>query len=261
MSGRQPDRPVRTAVNLQDWQHVTFLHWAYDPDAVQRLLPRSLRVQRWGDVTWVGAIPFRMANVRFPGLPVVPGWRSFAELNVRAYVTGPDGREGIWFLGMLVARRSFALALRTIGLPYSASASQVRVEWPRIDYRFAAPGLLSPRADDWFTAAVEVGAPLEGRERTRLIDTLTGRFTAFHRRGIMWQTPVAHQPWPLHHATVDGELTAPLRWVGLPEPEGQVMVQASPGVNVRLASLRPAPSLRLPHAPPGTVYVPSAARQ
>ncbi|MBB1482325.1 DUF2071 domain-containing protein [Tessaracoccus sp. MC1865] len=261
MSGRLPDMPLHTPVNLQDWQDTTFLHWDYPPDLVQRLLPPGLRVQQWGGVTWIGVIPFRMANVRGPGMPVVPGWKAFAELNVRAYVTAPDGSEGIWFLGMLVARSSFALALRTIGLPYWVSNSEVRTAWPRIDYRFGAPGLLGPRVKDWFTATVEVGAPLTEKERTPLVDTLTGRFTAFHRRGIMWQTPVEHQPWPLHRATVDGELTAPLRWVGLPEPDSAPMIQSSPGVNVKLASLRPAPMLRLPHAPPGRAYAPSAARQ
>ena len=89
---REPDAPVRVPVNMQDWQLLTFLHWAYDADAVQALLPPGLQVHRWDGRTWIGVIPFRMANVRLPGLPPIPGWRSFAELNVRTYVTGPDGR-------------------------------------------------------------------------------------------------------------------------------------------------------------------------
>lgn len=235
-----PDVEVRVPVNLQDWLDLTFLHWPYPPEQVQRLLPRGLTVQQWDDVTWVGVIPFTMAIVRVPHLPTIPRWGSFAELNVRAYVTGPDGREGIWFLGMLVDRLSFALALRSIGLPYSRSESEVRTVGSRIDYRFGAPGPLGPHDAEWFRASVSVGEPLRDEERSPLVATLTARWTAFHRRGILWRTPVNHPAWPLHRATVVGDLTAPLRWVGLPEPGGPPLVQASPGVRVRLGTLRPA---------------------
>ena len=237
---RVPEAPVRVPVNMQDWQLLTFLHWAYDADAVQALLPPGLKVQRWDGRTWIGVIPFRMANVRLPGLPPIPGWRSFAELNVRAYVTGPDGRVGIWFLGMVVHRLSFALALRSVGLPYSSSNSRVRATGSRLDYRFGPPGPVGPRAGEWFSASVEVGAPLSPAERTPLVDSLTARWTAFHQRGILWRTPVDHPAWPLRHATVRGELTAPLRWVGLPEPSDGPMVHFSSGVRVGLGSPRPA---------------------
>ena len=40
---RVPEAPVRVPVNMQDWQLLTFLHWAYDADAVQALLPPGLK--------------------------------------------------------------------------------------------------------------------------------------------------------------------------------------------------------------------------
>lgn len=240
MSGRHPDHAVRLPVNLQTWQHLTFLHWAYDVAAVQTLVPPPLRVQERDGVTWVGITPFRMARVRVPGLPPPPGWGAFPELNVRAYVRHDDGRDGIWFLTMLVPRRSFLLALRTIGLPYLLSDSEVHVAADRWDYRFGAPG--RGREDpDWFSAQVTVGGPLAEQDRTDLVDSLTGRWTAFHRRaGVLWRTPVVHEPWPLHEATATGRLTAPLRLSGLPEPDGPPMVHAAPAVHTRLGSLRPA---------------------
>lgn len=241
MSGRLPDAPVRTPVNLQVWEDLTFLHWAYEVDAVQRLLPENLRVQQWGGVTWVGVIPFRMARVRPPRLPSPPGWGAFAELNVRAYVTGPDGGDGIWFLGMVVHRLSFALALRSFGLPYQRSDSSVTRSGRLVTCRFGTPGLVRSRADAWFTASTDAGAPLGDAERTPLIDSLTGRWTAYHRRArILWRTPVEHEPWRLSHATVTGTLTSPLRWVGLSEPAGQPLVHAARTVHARLGSLRPA---------------------
>src|SRR5690625_2447690 len=79
------------------------------------------------------------------------------------------------------------------------------------------------------------GEPLKGTERTRLVESLTGRWTAFHRRaGVLCGTPVYHEPWPLRTATITGKLTAPLRWVGLPEPTGEPLVHAASAVQTRL---------------------------
>ena len=74
------------------------------------------------------ASPFRMARVRPPALPPPPGWSAFPELNVRAYVRAPDGRDGTWFLGMVVPRASFLAAARCLGLPYERSESSLSVE-------------------------------------------------------------------------------------------------------------------------------------
>ena len=95
MSGRVPDHQVHRPVNLQDWEHLTFLHWPYDVATVQRLVPDELTVQDWDGLTWVGISPFQMARVRLPGLPPPPGWGAFPELNVRAYVRTRNGRDGI----------------------------------------------------------------------------------------------------------------------------------------------------------------------
>lgn len=240
MSGRQPDHLVRAPVSLQSWEHLTFLHWTYDVALVQRLVPRRLRVQEQDGATWVGITPFLMAGVRPPGLPSPPAWRAFAELNVRAYVQHPDGRDGIWFLGMLVPRLSFLAPLRTLGLPYALSDAAVDPEGDRWSYHFGRPWARAG-GDRWFQAETVLGPPLANADRTPLVDSLTGRWWAFHRRaGVLWSTPVTHEPWPLHEATVSGPTTAPLRWAGLPEPPEEPLVHAAPAVHARLGSPRPA---------------------
>ncbi|GAA1672580.1 hypothetical protein GCM10010977_17880 [Citricoccus zhacaiensis] len=253
MSGRIPDHAVRLPVNFQDWECLTFLHWPFEADAVQRLVPEGLTVQEWDGRTWVGITPFRMARVRVPGLPPLPGWGAFPELNVRAYVRTGDGRDGIWFLGMVVPRLTFIAALRTLGLPYERSHSSVSVDGSRWTYRFGTPHGIRSRPDAWFQAVVDVGRPLDTTERTPLVDSLTGRWTAYHRRArVLWRTPVVHEPWPLHTATVTattrrsaaaastGSLTAPLHWVGLPSPAEDPIVHAAPAVHTRLGVPRPA---------------------
>jgi uncharacterized protein len=245
VSGRHPDQTVPVPVNLQTWSDLAFLHFVYERDAVQRLLPEGLRVQSWDGVTWVGLTPFRMVDVRVPGLPPPPGWGVFPELNVRAYVEGPDGRDGLWFLGMLVPRTSFLVALRAVGLPYAWSEAEARPETGRWGYRFGTPWRRRPSGEAWFSAEVAVGSPLAEGERTAMLESICGRWSAYHRRaGVLWRTPVEHEPWPLHHASVSGRVTSPLRWVGLPEPDRAPMVHAAPAVHARLGPPRPA----WPHA-------------
>ncbi|NLE99233.1 MAG: DUF2071 domain-containing protein [Propionibacterium sp.] len=241
MSGRLPDHDVPLPVNYQDWEHLTFLHWRYDPATVQPLVPAGLTVQQWGGAALVGISPFRMARVRVPGLPPPPGWGAFPELNVRAYVRAPDGRDGIWFLGMVVPGPAFALGLRALGLPYVRSRSAVEIDGARWRYRFGTPRWLGPPRDAWFVAETQVGQPLTVAERTPMLESVTGRWSAFHRRaGIVWRTPVLHEPWPLHHAAVTGDLTAPLTWAGLPPPDGHPLAHASPGVHSDFGPPRPA---------------------
>lgn len=240
MSGRYPDHLVRRPVNYQTWSQLTFLHWPYDPAQVQRLVPERLTVQEWDGVTWVGITPFQMGDVRPPVLPPPPGWGAFPELNVRAYVRAEDGRDGIWFLGMLVPRASFLATLRSLGLPYELSDCELQAQDQQWRYRFGTPGWLHRARDGWFTAQVDVGQPLPEQERTPLVDSVTGRWWAYHRRArVLWRTPVEHEPWPLHHATVTGELTAPLLWAGLPEPAADPMAHAAPAVHTRLGPARP----------------------
>lgn len=241
MSGRRPEEPVRLPVNRQTWTQLTFLHFRYDVEAVQRLVPGRLRVQEWDGDTWVGITPFVMRDVRPTGLPAPPGWRRFAELNVRAYVQGPEGRDGLWFLGMVVPRASFTLALRSLGLPYSTAEGEVTVKGDRWSYRFGPPDRSRGPEGRWFRAETTLGGPVPEVERTPLLDSVTGRWAAYHHRArVLWRTPVRHEPWPLHHATVTGDLTAPLRWVGLCAPAGPPMVHAGPAVHTSVGPPRPA---------------------
>lgn len=239
-------------MNLQDWEHLTFLHWPYDVATVQNLVPAELTVQDWDGLTWVGITPFRMARVRLPGLPPFPGWGAFPELNVRAYVRTQAGQDGIWFLGMVAPRLTFTAALRGLGLPYQRSDSSLSVDDGHWTYRFGAPHRLHTRPDDWFQASVEVGRPLDSAERTPWVESITGRWSAYHRRArMLWRTPVVHDPWPLYAATATGSLTAPLRWAGLPLPADEPIVHAAPAVHTRLGVPRLARPGGLPWEGPG----------
>src|SRR4051812_22094227 len=98
---------------------MSFLHWSYDADAVAALLPPGLAVDTHGGKAWISLTPFRMERFRVSGLPPVPGLSNFPETNLRTYVVGPDGRDGIFFLSLEVDSLATTLGARlAYGAPY-----------------------------------------------------------------------------------------------------------------------------------------------
>jgi uncharacterized protein len=193
----EPPQRVRVPVNVHDWEHISFLHWPVTATALASLVPPELDLLTHEGTPWVGITPFRI-RVRPPRLPAVPGLSTFPETNVRTYVTGPDGREGVWFLHMEVTKAWFVAALRAFGLPYVQRRMAVDVSARRMSYRSGQRG-----DDAGSRIVVRPGAPLDppaGGARERF---LTARWGAYHRRGpLMLYTPVEHPPWPLHAAEI-----------------------------------------------------------
>ncbi len=126
-------RPVERPVMLQGWHDLTSLHWPYDPDVVQRLLPSGLRVDTCDGSAWVGLIPFQMRRIRVPGLPPLGSWSTFPETNIRSYVVDEDGRRAVWFHSLDVSRLAPAVVARvTYGLPYCWASMSITHPGPRI---------------------------------------------------------------------------------------------------------------------------------
>jgi uncharacterized protein YqjF (DUF2071 family) len=96
----------------QTWNWLAFLHWSYPPEVVQRLLPSRLRVHDLDGRAWVGLTPFVLGDLRTPAAPAPPWFSRFPETNVRTYVVGPDGREGLWFFSLDAARLEPVLVAR-----------------------------------------------------------------------------------------------------------------------------------------------------
>jgi uncharacterized protein len=234
-----PPWPVRWPVMYQTWTWLAFLHWSYDPAVVQRLLPGSLQVQTFEGRAWVGLTPFFLEDLRTPVAPALPWFTSFPETNVRTYVCGPDGREGLWFFSLDAARLEPVLVARsTYALPYVWSEMAVQRDGSAVRYRSRRrwPGP-TPAVS---RVTVEVGAPLRPQELGSLDQYLTARWQLYTTLGpVLARSTVEHEPWPLHRATVrelEGNLVAA---AGLPAPEGEPVVHWSPGVRTRISALRP----------------------
>ncbi|MFJ8544353.1 YqjF family protein [Streptomyces sp. NPDC093586] len=189
------ERRVRLPALRAGWLTQTFVHWPYRPEAVQALLPDELAVDEYDGAAWVGFTPFVMADVRPPGVPAaLPGLPTFAETNLRTYVRHRDGRDGLWFLSVEVAFPPM-VAARAIGAPYHPGALDVSTDGDTVSYSGTRGN-----GDASYRLLVRRGDPIEPTEREVW---LTSRWRAYTRRlGMLWETPVEHEPWPLAHATV-----------------------------------------------------------
>ncbi len=227
-----PD-PIKRGWLRNDWHELTFLHWPYDPEVVQALLPEGLTVDVHDGHAWVSLVPFQMRRAGPTWLPSLPYVSNFWETNVRTYVIDSQGNRAVWFLSLDCVRLPVvAFARWTIGFPYFWADMDVQVTGGRRRYlttRRRWPG--RPAA---VTAInVDVGDPIEP---TELDVFLTARWgTVAKTLGRLWFHAVDHEPWTLHDASVvelsDTAMIAP--W--LPAPSGDPIVRWAQPVHARFA--------------------------
>ncbi|MFD0278953.1 YqjF family protein [Kitasatospora sp. NPDC127111] len=242
MTTRSPDQRIAFPALSMQWLDMAFVHWAYPPDAIQRMLPLGLAVDRYADLAWVGLTPFTMAKVRAGGRLPLPG-ETFPETNLRTYVRGPRGRDGLWFFSLDTTHLLLTLAANALlGAPYRPA-------------RLKADETGTGRTDTADGRIVYLGRRTGGRAAYRIALRpgpalvaadlelwLTSRWRAYTRHfGLLWETPVEHEPWPLRSTTdvtVVQNMTAA---AGLPDPASPPLVHFSEGVRrVRLGVTRPA---------------------
>jgi uncharacterized protein YqjF (DUF2071 family) len=215
------------------WDELTFLHWRFAPEVVQRLLPTGLTVETMDGSAWVGLVPFFL-RVGLSSVPPVPWLSCFAETNVRTYVTSRDGTRGIWFFSLDAARLGAVVVARaTYRIPYFWSAMSIERTPTTISYRCRRrwPG---PR-NATSTAVVEIGDRFGPGELSALDHFLTARWALFSapRPGLRKAVAV-HDPWPLHRARVVRLHDELVSAAGLPAPDAEPLVHYSPSVEVRI---------------------------
>ena len=234
MSGRVPEEEVDNPASRQRWHAMSFLHWRYGADEVGALLPEGLEVDTREGTAWVSITPFLMKDFRVGPLPAVPGVSTFPETNVRTYVRGPDGQDGLWFFSLEADSVPTVLGASSLyGVPYQYADMSVE-EGDVVRYRSRRrdrPGI-------GHDISVELGQPC--RSPSELDHWLTGRWRAYSTiAGRLAWVPVQHQPWPLWDASVVKLEQSLLTASGLPDPEHAPLVHYCPGVDVRLGVPHP----------------------
>ena len=217
---------------------MTFLHWPYPPDVIARLLPAGFRPDLHDGQALVSLTAFVLEDFRLRGLPAVTALPSFPETNVRTYVRGPDGSDGIWFLTLEAASRTTVVAARTLyGVPYRLASMEVEIGDGTVTYLSRR----RTRPEAGHRIVVRPGPAIPVPDEAPLDQWLSGRWRAWShvlRRPVV--VPIRHEPWPLHHVEVDELHETLLTDVGLPSPSVPPRAQWSPAVDdVHLGLPRP----------------------
>jgi uncharacterized protein YqjF (DUF2071 family) len=232
-----PTERVSLPVMHQSWTLATFVHWPYRPSQIRPLLPEGLELDTFDNSAWVSLSPFLLDGLRILGLPPLPWISTTPETNVRTYVRGPDGRRGILFLSLDIARFPAVLAGRAVyRLPYMWARMRLSSRDDMVAYR-GRRRWGGPEAA-WHLR-VDHGIALHDEQLGALDHFLTGRWLMFARYGrFLAATPVEHEPWPLWRAGLMHLRESLLRAAGLPPPAAPPLVHYSPGVRARIGPTR-----------------------
>jgi uncharacterized protein YqjF (DUF2071 family) len=222
-------RQVRWPVMLQDWNSLTFLHWPYQPEALQQFLPDGLVIDVFDDAAWLGLTLFHVTDLRPLGLPAMPWLSGFPETNVRTYVRGPGGQRGVWFFTLEAANPLAVLGARLLyGLPYRRAAMSIDTTEDIVEYRSER----RDSADTYSRIMIRTGPPLP---TSPLAAFLTARFRLYTTiRGKLAFADVEHEPWPLRDAEVLRLDETLIRACGAQGRAVQPLAHFSPGVHVRV---------------------------
>lgn len=226
---------------VQSWNELSFLHWQFRPGDVARVLPPGLEPDIFEGAAWVGLVPFKMNNIRLPLSPPLPWLSSFPETNVRTYVRGPDGVDGVFFLSLDITRLVTTVVARTsYRLPYVWSDMSIERGPDSIAYRsrrrWPATNLLGdPVTSATSNVSIAIGEAIAPRELTEFDHYLTARWGLWTqlKRGLSYAR-VDHPAWPLHRARALRHDNTLFAAAGLPQPSGSPVVHYSPGVTVRI---------------------------
>ncbi|MBV8486031.1 MAG: DUF2071 domain-containing protein [Verrucomicrobia bacterium] len=224
----------RPGVMYQRWHHLLFLHWAVEPEAVQRTLPQRLSVDTYAGRAWIGIVPFFMRRVRPVMLPFLSS--NFLELNLRTYVKDHRGVPGVWFYS-LDANDPLAvwMARLLFGLPYRHAKMDAEERRDEISYSCQRRG--SSTVQEYrFLPSDELGEAEIGSLEFFLIE----RYRLFSVRGARLLTGrVYHSPYHLRKVVVSKFDKHPFQLDGLPTlPGSPDNVLYSTGVDVTVYPAR-----------------------
>lgn len=214
----QQQKPDGFPVMKQRWAELGFFHWAVSPDLITPRLPKGLHVDTFDGKAWLGVVPFLMQRIRPIGLPPLPWFSWFHELNLRTYVHDDAGTPGVWFfsldcnqpLAVEIARRFFHLPYQHAEMRSILSNSSVeyfsrRKNHPTGEAEFKYPRPQNPEPAifgslEWF---------------------LVERYTLFSTdpKGNIYSGRVHHEPYQIEPMAYGECSTLAFCLNGFPEPK------------------------------------------
>ena len=216
------------------WDDVVFAHWPVDPETVAATLPAELDVATHAGNAWLGVVGFVMSEIRPRGAPLA---RSFPELNLRTYVTGPgsEGR-GVYFFSLDAADRlGVSIARRAFRLPYFRAEMRHTRDDGAMTLRSRRTHADAPAAR--FDASYRPTGDEFTPEPGTLEAFLTENYRFYTRGARVYAGDIAHDPWRLAEATATVRSNTLWSANGFESPGSDPLVHYSPGIDVTAGGL------------------------
>jgi uncharacterized protein YqjF (DUF2071 family) len=227
-----------------EWHDLLFAHWPLHPDALRGLIPRGLTLETYDGSAWLGVVPFRMAGVRPRLVPPLPWMSSFAELNVRTYVTA-GGKPGVWFFSLDAANPVAVRAARAgFFLPYFDAQMSCRRKGDTISYSSKRTHRGAPGAT--LQGSYQPTGPVYRSLPGTFDHWLTERYCLYAAdpRGHVWRGEIHHRPWPLQPAEAKFQRNEMSYQIGIRLPQTQPVLHVARSLEV--AAWLPEPVDRRP---------------
>jgi len=192
------------------WHDLLFSHWPVDVALLRPLIPSELQIDTYDGQAWIGVVPFHMTGVRPRFVPALPGLSTFAEINVRTYVTA-ENKPGVWFFSLDATSRVAVRGARwSYNLPYFFARMELHASSSGIGYASSRRGgaahfsaTYGPTGDVYRSVPGSIDYWLTERYCLYTVDT----------QGRIYRGDIHHLPWPLQPAFANIEsntMTAPL---------------------------------------------------
>jgi uncharacterized protein YqjF (DUF2071 family) len=185
----------------QVWHDLLFMHWPVAVEPLRQLIPPPLQLDLYERQAWVSVVPFTMSGIRLHFTPPVPFASTFAELNVRTYVT-VNGKPGVFFFSLDAANLLAVKAARwAYHLPYFHARFNVERQNDTIHYQC---NRLNSSRDVQFQGSYRpVSEPFNAQPGTRDY-WLAERYCLYaYHQGKAYRCEIEHPPWELQHAEAD----------------------------------------------------------
>jgi uncharacterized protein len=210
---------------VQKWHDLLFAHWTIPVEKLRPLVPGELELDLRDGKAYLAVAPFWMSGIRGRAMPKFPGVHTFAELNVRTYVTY-KGIPGVYFFSLDAASRiAVKGARRFYSLPYFFASMSIQNQGERLHYsssRIDHPRPAELRAQYW-----PVAQPLV-REPESLEAFLTERYCLYTvSQGRVYRAYIHHLPWQLQDARAEIEVNTMARAAGLELPDEKPLLHFS----------------------------------
>ena len=191
--------PMAPWIMTQRWHDLLFLHYALAPEVVRKVVPDVLTLDTYEHRAWVSVVPFWINHLRPPGVPSVPWFSRFGEVNVRTYVTY-GGKPGVYFFSLDAGNLSAVWGARVFyRLPYWQASFKIKDKGSaKIEYECKRQH--GPRPAELKCSYGPADARGFHAHPGSLLHFLTERYCLYSfSRKRLYRGEIHHLPWELQN--------------------------------------------------------------